>query len=133
MTKKKDRSEWEKQGRPNFEPSPAQLKILEDSFRLGAKVKEALAQAQIPQSTFYKYLDEHPDFMEQVEWWQAYPIMLAKHSVISHIKEDGKLALEYLKAKCKDEFGTRTEITGADGEALNPPIINIQPIKVKDE
>lgn len=133
MTKKKDRKDWEEMGRPNFEPSPAQLKILEDSFKLGAQVKEALAQAKIPSSTFYKYLNEHPDFMEQIEWWQQYPIMLAKHSVVSHMGEDGKLALEYLKCKKKDEFGTRTEITGAGGEALTLPPIQILPVAVKGD
>lgn len=133
MTKKKDRKDWEKQGRPLWEPSAAQLKILEDSFKLGAQVKEALAQAQIPSSTFYDYLNAHPDFSEQIEWWQQYPIMLAKHSVVAHMGEDGKLALEYLKCRRKEEFGTRTEITGADGQSIQPPIIQILPVKPKGE
>lgn len=133
MTKKKDPKDYLKQGRPNWEPSAAQLKILEDSFKLGARVKEAIAQARIPTSTFYKYMDEHPDFMEQIEWWQNYPIMLAKHSVIAHMGEDAKLALEYLKLKCKDEFGQRMEITGANGSDFSPPVININPVKIKDD
>lgn len=120
-------------GAPAWEPSAAQLKILEDSFKLGAQVKEALAQAKIPSSTFYDYLNNHKDFSEQIEWWQQYPIMLAKHSVVAHMKEDGKLALEYLKCKKKDEFGTRTEVTGVDGSPVSPPIINILPVQTKNE
>ena len=120
-------------GAPPWEPSAAQLKILEDSFKLGAQVKEALAQAKIPSSTFYDYLKNHKDFSEQIEWWQQYPIMLAKHSVVAHLKEDGKLALEYLKCKKKDEFGTRTEVTGVDGTSLSPPVINILPVQTKNE
>ena len=131
MTKKKDPKDYKKMGRPVWEPDAAQLKILEDSFKLGAKVKEALAQAKIPQSTFYDYLKDHPDFSEQIEWWQAYPIMLAKHSVVAHMNEDGKLALEYLKCKCKDEFSPRTELTGGNGESLSPPVINILPVSTK--
>ena len=119
-------------GAPPWEPSPAQLKILEDSFKLGAKIKEALAQAKIPSSTFYDYLNKHPDFSEQIDWWQQYPIMLAKHSVVAHMGEDGKLALDYLKLKCKDEFNTRTEITGADGTPMAAPILNILPVKPKE-
>ena len=133
MTKKKDPKDYKKKGRPAWEPDAAQLKILEDSFKLGAQVKEALAQAKIPQSTFYDYLNAHPDFSEQIEWWQQYPIMLAKHSVVSHMMEDGKLALEYLKCKRKDEFSPRTEITGNDGEPITAPIINILPVSTKTD
>ena len=133
MTKKKDPKDYLKTGRPRWEPSAAQLKILEDSFKIGAKVKEALAQAKIPSSTFYDYLDENPAFSEQIEWWQQYPIMLAKHSVVAHMGEDAKLALDYLKLKCKDEFNTRTELTGADGEALAMPTIQILPVAVKGD
>lgn len=118
-------------GAPAWEPSAAQLKILEDSFKLGAKVKEALAQAKIPSSTFYDYINSHKDFSEQIEWWQAYPIMIAKHSVVAHMNKDGKLALEYLKCRCKDEFAARTEVTGSDGESLSVPIINILPVSTK--
>lgn len=120
-------------GAPAWEPSAAQLKILEDSFKLGAKVKEALAQAKIPSSTFYDYMKAHPDFSEQIEWWQAYPIMIAKHSVVAHMNEDGRLALEYLKAKCRDEFAPRTEVTGTDGESIMAPIINILPVTTKTD
>ena len=69
-----------------------------------------MAQAKIPNSTFYDYLEEHPDFTEQIEWWQQYPIMIAKHSVVTQMNKDGKLALEYLKAKCKKEFGNDDSI-----------------------
>ena len=133
MTKKKDPKDYLKQGRPLWEPSPAQLKILEDLFKHGAKVKYALHEANIPTSTFYDYLNAHPDFSEQIEYWQQYPEMIARHSVLQHMVEDGRLAMEYLKSKCKDEFGQRTEITGIDGTPLTPPTINILPVKVKDE
>lgn len=133
MTKKKDKKDWLKQGRPAWEPSAAQLKILEDAFKLGAQVKEALAQAKIPSSTFYDYLNAHPDFSEQIEWWQQYPIMLAKHSVVKHMTEDGNLALKYLQLKRKDEFNTRTEVTGADGGAFVMPPIQILPVAVKGD
>lgn len=113
MTKKKDPKDYLERGRPKWEPSPAQLKILEDSFKIGAKVKEALAQARISSSTFYDYYNENPDFAEQIDWWQQYPIMLAKHSVVKHMVKDGKLALEYLKCKSKDEFSTKQEFTGS--------------------
>ena len=120
-------------GAPPWEPSPAQLKILEDLFKNGAKVKYALYQANIPSSTFYDYLKNHPDFSDQIEYWQQYPEMIARHSVLTHMIEDGRLAMDYLKSKCKDEFGQRTEITGAGGTPLTPPTINILPVKVKDE
>lgn len=120
-------------GAPAWEPTPAQLKILEDLFKNGAKVKYALYEANIPSSTYYDYLKNHPEFSDQVEYWQQYPEMIARHSVLVHMVEDGKLAFDYLKHKCKDEFGQRMEITGADGSDFSPPVININPVKVKDD
>lgn len=119
-------------GAPPWEPTPAQLKILEDVFKLGAPVKEALAQAKIPNSTFYDYKKAHKDFSEQIEWWQEYPITLARHSVIKHMVKDGRLALEYLKSKRSSEFSTRQELTGANGDSLTPTI-NILPISPTKE
>lgn len=133
MTKKKDPKDYLKRGAPAWEPSAAQLKILEDLFKHGAKVKYALMDAHIPSSTFYDYLKAHPDFSEQIEYWQTYPEIVARHSVLVHMKEDGRLAMDYLKSKCKDEFGQRTELTGADGEALAMPTIQILPVAVKGD
>lgn len=120
-------------GAPAWEPTPAQLKVLEDLFKNGAKVKYALFEAGIPSSTYYDYLKAHPDFSEQVEYWQTYPEMIARHSVLKHMVEDGRLAMDYLKSKCKDEFGQRTEITGADGDSIAMPTIQILPVAVKGE
>ena len=120
-------------GAPPWEPTPAQLKILEDLFKNGARVKYALHAAGIPSSTFYDYLNSHEDFSEQIEYWQQYPEMIAKNSVLKHMVEDGNLALRYLQSKCRDEFGQRTEITGADGEALAMPTIQILPVAVKED
>ena len=133
MTKKKDPKDYLKIGRPAWEPSAAQLKKLEDLFKNGARVKYALFEAGIPTSTYYDYLNEHPEFAEQVEYWQTYPEMIARHSVLTHMIEDGRLAMDYLKSKCKDEFGQRTELTGADGEALAMPTIQILPVAVKGD
>lgn len=105
-------------GVPLWEPTPAQLKILEDYFKLGSQVKEALAKARIPSSTFYDYLKRNKDFSEQIAWWQEYPTIIARHSVVAQMATDGKLALEYLKCKKKDEFGTRTELTGVSGSPI---------------
>ena len=133
MTKKKDPKDYLKMGRPEWEPSAAQLKILEDLFKNGARVKYALHEANIPSSTFYDYLKDHPDFSEQIDYWQQYPEMIAKHSVLKHMVEDGNLALKYLQSKCKEEFGTRTEITGANGDAFTIPPIQILPVAVKGD
>lgn len=120
-------------GAPAWEPSPAQLKILEDLFKNGAKVGYALHEANIPSSTFYDYLKNHQDFSEQIEYWRQYPEMIARHSVLKHMVEDGNLALKYLQSKCKEEFGTRTEVTGANGEAIQAPIIQILPVSPKGD
>lgn len=134
MTKKKAPEDLLKVGRHKWEPDAAQLKILEDSFKLGCTVKQALAQSKIPSSTFYDYLAANPEFSEQIEWWQEYPNILAKHSVVAQMAKDGRLALDYLSRRCKNEFGIRTEVTGADGEPVTVKNeIDIEKIKKLNE
>ena len=105
---------------------------LQQAFSIGCSDSEACAYANICQDALYKYQERNPEFTEWKHQLKQNPVLKAKNTVVKNLN-DPKIALEYLKAKCKDEFGIRTEITGANGQPIIPPIINIQPIKVKNE
>lgn len=108
------------------------LQKLHQAFSLGCSDEEASSFAEIAVSTLYNYQKKNPDFLEWKQQLKEKPILKARNTVVKNL-DDPKIALEYLKAKKKDEFGTRTEITGIDGTPLTPPIINIMPVKTKDE
>lgn len=109
------------------------LAKLHQAFSIGCNDEEACAFADIHPSTLYEYQKKNPEYTEYKQQLKNKPILEARNTVVQNLRKDPKLALEYLKCKRKDEFGTRTEITGADGSALQPPIIQVLPVAVKDE
>lgn len=117
-------------GRPT-KIDDAVMEKLHSAYSLGCSDAEACAYAEISQSLLYKYQKEHIDFLEWKEALKQKPILKAKNTIAKNL-DDPKIALEYLKAKCKSEFGQRMEITGADGSNFSPPIINILPVKTKE-
>ena len=110
----------------------AVLQKLNQAFSLGCSDEEAASFAEIAVSTIYNYQKKNPDFLEWKQQLKEKPILKARNTVVKSL-DDPKIALEYLKAKKKDEFGQRMEITGTDGTALAPPIINILPVQTKNE
>lgn len=110
------------------------LKKLHQAFSIGCSDEEACSYANISPQTLYNYQKVNKEFVEYKEQLKKNPILKAKYTVVKSIEKDPKLALDYLKCKLKDEFNTRTEITGANGEALSmPSIINVVPVRAKEE
>ena len=107
------------------------MKKLEQCFSLGSSDLEACIFADISPATLYNYQKEHPEFLERKQLLKEKPILKARNTIVKSL-DDPKIALEYLKAKCKSEFGQRMEITGTDGANFSPPIINVLPVKTKD-
>lgn len=95
-------------GRPS-EMIPATIKKLEEAFALDASINEACFYAGISKTTYYNRLDKKPELVDRFEALRNNPVLLARKSVIDWIKEDPKLALQYLERKRKWEFSTRTE------------------------
>ena len=108
------------------------LQKLQTAFSLGCSDEEASSFAEIAVSTLYNYQKKNPDFLEWKQQLKEKPILKARNTVVKNL-DDPKIALEYLKAKKKDEFGQRMEITGTDGTPLTPPVINILPVQTKNE
>lgn len=94
------------------------IKKLEEAFLDGATDEEACFYADISHQTLYNYQKEHPEFVERKEALKQNPIFLARRTVVRAVKIDPEIALKFLERKKKDEFSTRSEVTGKDGKDL---------------
>lgn len=108
-------------GRPTV-MTPEVLGKLEQAFAIDATVKEALSYADIGQDAFYDYLKKNPSFSERIEKLRDRPVLAARQRTVTGIKESYANAMDYLKRKRKLEFSERTEVTGAEGEAITVQI-----------
>ena len=90
------------------------LKALEQSLGV---VNNACQAAEIPRSTFYKWLKEDEEFAKQVEDIANVALDFAESQLHEQIRENSTAAtIFYLKTKGKKRgYIERQEITGADG------------------
>lgn len=104
-------------GRPTV-MTPEAIAKLEDGFEYGFTDLEACLHAGISKDALYDYCEKHPEFTERKEILKRSPILLAKRNIVEELKsKDGDTSKWYLERKAKDEFSTRSEVTGADGAA----------------
>lgn len=133
MTKKKDPKDKKTAGRPTV-MTPDVVNKLEQAFSMGCSDLEACLFANISKQSLYDYQAKHPEFADRKAMLKETLILKARSVIATSLNnKDENTAKWYLERKKKNEFGTRTEITGADGESLSPPVINILPVKIKDE
>ncbi len=107
----------EKRGRPTI-VTPEKIDKLEYAFSLGCSDLEACFHADISKSCLYEYQKRHPEFVERKERLKANPVLKARISAIQGLEEDHNHALRFLERVKKDEFSTRHETTGKDGDAI---------------
>jgi len=100
------------------------IKKLEEVFALGGSDSEACFYANISKQTLYNYQKEHPEFVDRKEALKEKPILKARQTVVKAL-DDPKDAQWFLERKRKEEFSLRQEVTGADGELLEPIKIEI--------
>ena len=133
MTKKKDPKDYLPVGRPTVMTDETVNK-LEQAFSMGCSDLEACLFADISKQTLYDYQAKHPEFADRKAMLKEKMIFKARSVIADALnRKDENTAKWYLERKAKNEFGTRTEITGADGESLSVPIINILPVSSNDE
>ena len=107
------------------------LKSLEQSLGV---VTVACKKANIPRSTYYKWLKEDSDFAEQVRDIENVALDFAESKLHKQIQENSTSAtIFYLKTKGKSRgYVERQEITGAEGMPTNFQIEIIGSTKDKD-
>lgn len=111
--------------------TPETIAKLEQAFSLGCTDMEACFFANIGKSALYNYQKEHPEFVERKEALKEKMIFAARTVIANSLAENDKDTAKWLlERKRKQEFSTRIENTGADGEPLQMPVLNILPVRV---
>ena len=136
MTQKKNPEDLQKRG-PKEVITPELKDRIITLFRMGLKDEEVCDTLDLTPSVLYRYQTNHPEFKEKKDLAKNHLLARAKREIYAGLaSEDPKIRIETAKwlaeRKGKNEFSTRQEVTGADGESLIP-VIEIQPVKTKDE
>lgn len=132
MTKKKNPEDKKTAGRKPV-IDEVTLQKLENAFSLGATDGEACFQAGIAPATLYNYQNAHPEYVERKNQLKDRMIFKARSVIAEALNnKDKEVAKWYLERKAKNEFSTRQELTGQDGQNLIP-VIEIQPVKASKE
>ena len=120
MTKKKTPEEkaLTKMGRPLALENPETRANLLAAASFDMNVEAMCAYAGIDKATYYRYIKENPDFLNEITQKQTLPYQRAIQTIITKMEDDPHLAMKYLERKHKNEFSPRQEVTGADGEKL---------------
>lgn len=110
-------------GRPT-KATPELVAKLIAAFELKSTVNEAVEYAQIDVSTFYRWMKEDAGFAQKIADARELVNVVAKGNIASKIfKGDVPTSQWWLERKKKDEFSTRSEMTGADGEKLEGLVV----------
>lgn len=133
MTKKKNPEEYKKLGRPEVITPEIVTKML-SFFKMGLSDDEVCEQLDITPSVLYRYQINHPDFKEKKDLAKTNLVARARRELFAGLQsKDEKIRVDtakwVLERRAKEEFSTRQELTGVDGQPLTPPVINIQPVK----
>lgn len=90
---------------------------LEQAFAIDATVDEACFYADISRETYYRWIKENPILYDKFERLRNTPILKARKTVSDSLGQP-EHAKWYLERKAKKEFSQRSELTGADGDAI---------------
>ena len=131
-SKKPRKSPAKKVGRPP-KITEVILRKLEEGFLYWLTDEQACLYADVPTSTFYDFLKENPEFSERKEILKNQPKIDAKITIAKALRphDDPRLALEVAKNTMRDEYNTRQELTGKDGENITAVNFVITPVTKK--
>lgn len=118
--KKQLEPQIKKTGRPWFDGKDVKsiMAKLEEAASIDASVEESLFYADISRDSYYRFLEANPDFRNRLLALREKPVMLARQTVVTKLKENYSNAMDYLSRKRKSEFSQRNEVTGKDGESI---------------
>lgn len=85
------------------------LTNLEPFLKVGCSLHEACIHGEIPYTTMVDYYNNDESIRRKIDTWGNWDILIARQSVVDGMKEDSKLALDYLKHKKSNEFNTKND------------------------
>lgn len=98
-----------KAGRPS-EKTPEVIRKIEEIAALDGTVEEMAFFAGIHRATLYRWLEDDKELSDRIEALRQEPVLLARRTVVSAIKESPGIAMSYLERKKKNEFSPRQEV-----------------------
>lgn len=118
--------EWTKEQRDTI------IQSLKDSLELGFSRNKACKMVGLAPSTLSNWVKENPELGMKLENWENAINRIAmsniRQQIASETDEEDKrkeMTKWWAERKMKQEFSTRVENTGADGESLVPTAIKI--------
>jgi hypothetical protein len=110
-------------GRPS-EMSESKVKKLEEAAAMDCTIEEMCLYANISKTTYYNWLEKHPELVDRIEILRNEPFLLARQTIVKAIKENPQYAFEYMKRKKKNEFSDKQEIDmTSNGETIGVVIL----------
>lgn len=117
-------------GRPTV-MTPVVIGKLESVFAMDGSIREACYFAGISPDTYFEFMKKNPEYSERFDALRNRPVLLARQTVMKKLTENYGNAMDYLSRKAKKEFSVRTEVTGANGEAiLQPQLTDVEKEKL---
>lgn len=102
-----------KAGRPT-KITPDTVRKLEECFKCDASVAEACAYAGIGRTTYYEECKRNPEFRNNMERVQMYPLIVAKQTLFKGIcsgdQKAAPLALRYLELRQPERYTPRRKV-----------------------
>jgi len=80
---------------------------IEQYLKVGCSIHEACLHGVVPYRTVMDYYEQDEEVRKKIDRLSNTPILIARTSVVDGMAADPKLALDYLKNKKSDEFGTK--------------------------
>lgn len=107
-----------KAGRPT-KMTEEVIRKIEEVAALDGSVKEMAHYAGVHHDTIYAYMAENKEFSDRIASLRERPVLKARQTIVKSL-DNPQHAQWYLQRKRKTEFAERKELTGADGEPLQP-------------
>ena len=100
---------YKETGRPST-ITEAVIAKLEAAYAFDCNTTEACAYAGISEAAYYRWVKQNPDFREKKKRLRENPILIAKQSVIKNMSKDGRLALQFLKARRPKQYSEKVQL-----------------------
>lgn len=106
--------------------TPEVLRKLEEGAALDCTIGEMALWADISRQTLYNWLEHDPDLKERLDKLREKPMLKARNTIIKNL-DTVETAKWYAERKSKKEFAQRSELTGAEGTALQINVVAYNP------